>query len=620
MSDERTRGANLSPAKQALLERMRKHSATGVAPPIRPRTNLASAPLSFAQQRMWLIQQLDPASYLYNVPRALLLRGTLDVPALEAALNAIIQRHEILRTTFPADESGQPSQRIAREFKLKLVSTDLSATVPDERRAATEKYVLEFSRTPFDLVKGPLLRAQLFRFADDEHVLAITMHHIVSDGWTGGVFFRELGEFYGARLRGDAAPLPELTVQYADYAIWQHEWMQGAVLEKELDFWRKQLAGAPWSIALPTDRTRPEAMNYQGNHRSITISAEQTAQLKAFCRAEATTLFPALLAGLNILVALWSGQQDQIVGTVSANRDQAEIENLIGCFMNFLPLRSRVTPEEPAVEFLRRVKQSVFESLAHQTCPFEKIVEAVKPQRSLSANPLYNVALLVQNYPEMVFQSNQLEARLLQLDYGVAFLDLRFVAEETNGQLSIDCEYNEDLFDPGTIQLLLRAYVLILERLVSDPQICIREIALPLELVQQSAAALKREQVQTIAVTSTFTAEPVEETLAFWMKELGIRAKIRFAPYNQIFQQLLDPTSLVSRNSRGFNFVLLRLSDWRGDEEGQTASAAQNKIAASVREFIAAVQTAAKNARMATLSGNGAKIVKWGAPARRVRA
>jgi len=590
MSDDRTKAADLSPAKKALLERLRKRPASAVPPPIQPRANRASAPLSFAQQRMWLIQQLDPESYLYNVPRALLLRGLLDTAALENALNSIIQRHEILRTTFPADESGQPHQRIAPDARLNLASTDLSSTPADQRRAATEQHALAFSRTPFDLVNGPLLRAHLFRFADDEHVLAITMHHIVSDGWTGGIFFRELGELYGAHSRGEAAPLPELTVQYADYAIWQREWIQGTVLEKELEFWRKQLERAPSAIALPTDRTRPEAMKYQGSHRSIAMSAKLTTQLKAFCQTEATTLFPALLAGLNILLAQWSGQQDQIIGTVSANRDQAAIENLIGCFMNFLPLRSRVTPEETAVAFLRRVKQSVFESLAHQNCPFEKIVEAVRPQRSLNANPLYNVALLVQNYPEMVFRSNQLEARLLQLDYGVAFLDLRFVAEETNGQLSIDCEYNEDLFDPGTIELLLRGYILVLERIVSNPQGQVQDISLPAELTQQSAAAARRDRVHTIAVAATFTAEPIEASLAFWMKELGIRAKIQFALYNQVFQQLLDPASLFAHNSEGTNIVLLRLSDWRGSDENQAASAAQQKLEASLHEFVSALR------------------------------
>ncbi len=603
MSDDRTKAANLSPAKQALLERMRKRPASAIPPPIQPRSNHASAPLSFAQQRMWLIQQLDPDSYLYNVPRALLLRGPLDTVALESALNSIVLRHEILRTTFPADESGQPRQQIARDSQLKLTSTDLRTTPLDQRRLATEKHTLEFSRTPFDLVKGPLLRAHLFRFADDEHVLAITMHHIVSDGWTGGIFFGELGEFYGAISRGESVSLSDLSVQYADYAIWQREWMQGPILERELDFWRKQLEGAPSAIALPTDRARPEAMKYQGSHRSISMSADLTARLKALCQAESTTLFPALLAGLNILLAQWSGQRDQIVGTVSANRDQAEIENLIGCFMNFLPLHSRVAPEETAIEFLRRVKQSVFESLEHQNCPFEKIVEAVRPQRSLNANPLYNVALLVQNYPEMVFRSNGLEARLLQLDYGVAFLDLRFVAEETSGQLVIDCEYNEDLFDPGTIEQLLRGYVLILERIVDEPQLHVQDISLPAKLVEQSTAASRRNRTHTLAITATFTAEPVEATLAFWMKELGIPAKIRFAPYNQVFQQLLDPASMLARNSEGTNIVLLRLSDWRGSDENQTASAAQGKIEASVHGFVGALRGFAQNAHSPFLVG-----------------
>ena len=589
-TDDVSKLTNLSPAKQALLERMRKRAALTVAPAIRPRAGRERAPLSYAQQRLWLIQQLDPQTYLYNVPRALHIQGPLDAACLEKALNSVVERHEILRTTFPADESGQPWQKIAAHLHFDLPVKELKPSSGEARRREIQKQVLDLARKPFDLAQGPVLRAQLLRLADDDHVLALAMHHIISDGWTGGVLFRELGEFYQAHLRGDSHPLAELPVQYADYAIWQREWMQGEVLENELTFWRKQMAGAPPSLDLPTDRERPERLNYDGGSVSVMLDKEASERLKALCQTEGTTLFPALLAGLDLLLAKWSGQQDVVVGTVSANRDQTEIENLIGCFMNFLPLRAALAPEDTALDFLRRVKQSVFDGFAHQTCPFEKIIEAVRPQRSLNVNPLYNVALLVQNYPEIAFRTDQIEARLLPLEHGVAFLDLRFVAEEKTGGIALDCEYNGDLFQAATVEQLLRGYVSVIEQITADPHMRAADISLPKELTQQAVGARKREQKQTVAITSTFTAEPVEAPLAFWMEELGIRSEVIFAPYNQVFQQLLDPASLVLRNRDGINTILLRLTDWQRFEENASAAEAKEKIERNVGELAAMLQ------------------------------
>jgi amino acid adenylation domain-containing protein/FkbH-like protein len=594
--DDPIKATNLSPTKQALLERLRKGTTLNVAPAIRRRSDRERAPLSFAQQRLWLIQQLDPESYLYNVPRALYIRGPLDIPVLRKALNSIVARHEILRTTFPADSAGQPWQQIAPELTIELQVTDLSQVAAALRDREIQTRVLEFGQKPFDLARGPLLRAQLLRFSEIEHVLALAMHHIISDGWTGGVLFRELGEFYQAHLRGDEHPLPELAVQYADYASWQREWMQGPVLENELKFWRKHLEGAPPSLELPTNRARPEEPNFDGGTRVVTLGEDISSRLKSLCQAEGTTLFPAMLATLNILIARWSGQHDQIIGTVSANRDQTEIENLIGCFMNFLPLRTRVDEQESAVDLLRRTKQSVFEGFAHQNCPFEKIIEAVRPQRSMNANPLYNVALLVQNYPEIAFRTDDLEARLLTLEHGVAFLDLRFVGEEKAGGISIECEYNEDLFEAETVEELLRGYVSVIEQLIANPETAVGKIAIPQSLLEQAAAACKRAQKQTVVITSTFTAEPIEAALAFWMKELGVNAEVNFAPYNQVFQQLLDPSSIFSSNSDGFNIVLLRLSDWHRFEQNASDAEAKQTIERNLRELIEALQSAAQRA------------------------
>ena len=592
MSEDGSKTANLSPAKQALLERLRQRAKLSVVPVIQPTEGRTSAPLSFAQQRLWLIQQLDPESYLYNVPRALYLRGPLDVAALEASLNAIIERHEILRTTFPEDEHGQPQQKIAAHLTIRLANTDLSSVPAERRQALIQEEVMRFSQSAFHLATGPLIRAKLLSFAEDEHALALVMHHIISDGWTGGVFFHELGELYSASVRGVSPHLPELPAQYADYAIWQREWMQGPVLENELKFWRTYLDRAPQFLDIPTDRRRPEQLSYRGGNRSLSLGSAATNQLKELCRQEGATLFPAMLVALYVLLSKWSGQDDLVVGTVSANRDQKEIENLIGCFMNFLPLRTRVDSGESAIELFRRVKQDFFQAFAHQNCPFEKIVEAVRPQRSLNVNPLYNVALLVQNYPEMAFRTDALEARLLKLEEGVSVLDLRFIAEEMSSGISLDCEYNEDLFGAATVDKLLRGYVAVLEQMAARPQILVSEIVIPAALTQQAEVARTRDRERPITIAATFTAEPVESTLAFWMKELGVSEKISFAPYNQVFQQLLDRESLVSRNADGVSIVLLRLTDWI---RTQDVAQAREEIRRNSTEFFDALRVRAQH-------------------------
>ena len=592
MSEE-SKTANLSPAKRALLERMRKRTVV-VPPPLIRHAARQFAPLSFAQQRMWLIQQLDPESYLYNEPRALRIQGRLDAGALERALNFIIERHEVLRTTFREDENGQLWQDISPKLEIPLPVTDLSSSPAGERDRELSRRMLEFGRQPFDLRKLPLLRAHLYRASADDYVLAMSFHHIISDGWTGGIFFRELGEFYQAELAGATPRLPELPVQYADYASWQREWMQGPVLEEELKFWRKHLEGAPPSVELPSDRPRPEVLDYAGDFGSVPLSRELTERLKELCREHGTTLFPVLLAGLNVLLARWSGQQDLVVGTISANRDHTEIENLIGCCTNFLPLRARVGFDEPVLDFMRRTKQVVLDGFAHQNCPFEKITEAVRPQRSLNVNPLYNVSLQVQNYPEMAFRTEQLEARLLRFDLGVAFLDLRFLAEERAGTLELDCEYNRHLFDDKTIEALLRGYVSVLEQMALRPQMRIREISLPHSLAEQARTARKRQARETVAVTATFTAEPLAEPLSFWMKELGIAADVAFAPYGQVFQQLLDPSSLVAGNREGSNVVLIRFSDWLRLLKSDNQEDARREIARNVKELGAALESAAE--------------------------
>ncbi|MBZ5721324.1 MAG: amino acid adenylation domain-containing protein, partial [Acidobacteriia bacterium] len=587
--------AGLSPAKRALLERKRKQVAAGssVAPPIRRRNQSDGAPLSFSQERLWLIQQLDPQSHLYNVPRAVRMKGKLRLDALEHSLNEIVRRHEVLHTTFVA-MSDQPAQNIAPALTIPLPLTDLSKMDQPEQESAIQRLALQEIHRPFDLATGPMLRARVLRLGEEDHVLVLAMHHIVSDGWTGSLLFEELGTLYQAINRGETGSLPELPIQYADYAVWQREWMQGAVLEKELAYWRERLADAPALVELPTDRARPDAPSYRGKKISLLLPKSLTDNLKTLSQRQGMTLFATLMAGLKILLYRWSGQEDLAVGTVSANRNQTEVEKLIGCFMNFLVLRDRMAPDKSSQEFLAQVNQTALAGFAHQDCPFEKLIEALNPERALNVNPLYNVALLMQNFPEMAFSSPTLEARFLDLDTEVAFLDLRFVATDTAAGIRVECEYNIDLFDAATVEQVLDGYRLVLEQLVSRPQSLLADFQIPEALAAQAMAAKKREQKLTLAITSTFTAEPVEESLAFWMRQLGIPSRIEFAPYNQVFQQLLDSSSLVAQNSGGVNVLLVRLEDWQRLEGEGAATSLQANVERNVSEFARALRSAAQ--------------------------
>jgi amino acid adenylation domain-containing protein/FkbH-like protein len=586
--------AELSPAKRALLEKLRGKTVAGAsqAPPLRRRgyaDDGGKYRLSFAQQRLWLIQQLNPKSSAYNVPRAVRVRGKLDVDLLAQALRQVIARHEVLRARFEV-EGDEPVQIIPPSLDIPLPVQDLSSLPATEREREALRLVLENYRRAFDLARDPVLRVRLFRLDAEDHLLLVVMHHIASDGWTGGLLFEELGFEYAALREGQAVNLPALPVQYSDYAAWQRDWMQGETLAREISFWRKQLEGAPPIIDLPTDYPRAAAPQSNGSKRTLLLPAAATDQLKSLSQRHGMTLFPTLLAGLDILLSRWSAQQDLVVGTISANRNQTEIERMIGCFMNFLPLRVRVTPGALGTDLLAQAKQAVLDAFAHQDCPFEKVVEALNPERTLSPNPLFNVGLLLQNYPEFAFRGAGLEARFLELDTNVAFLDLRFVVTDTANGLELVCEFNTELFSGETAELLVTAYGSLLEQLALRPEMHVEDYALPPGLLAQ--AAREKESKATIAVAATFTAEPVEEPLAFCMEQLGTPAEIAFAGYGQIFQELLNPDGLLGRNHDGCNLLLIRVEDWKGDG-ALSDSETQAKIGCNVADLVQALRAAA---------------------------
>jgi amino acid adenylation domain-containing protein/FkbH-like protein len=523
------------------------------------------------------------------------LRGSLNLAALDRSLQEIVRRHEILRTVFPS-RLGQPQQEILPSLHLELPVTDLSDNVPT-REGLSDILLAEFRR-PFDLATGPVIRARLWKLADDDHVLLLVIHHIASDGVTGGIVFEELGALYQAFASGNAPALPDLAIQYADYAAWQNEQMQGEVLESHLRFWREYLQGSPVTVALPTDYPRPAVTDFRGKTASTLLSADFSAAIREAQRRYRVTLFPLMMAALKALLFRWSGQDDLVVGTITANRNRAEIEKLIGCFINFLPLRDRVSGEESVETLVQQVHRTVLAAFEHQECPFEKLVEAVNPQRSLNANPLFNVALLVQNFPEFAFRTGLLEARFLPMDLGIAFLDLRFIVSETAGGIRLDCEYNPGLFRPETIESLLSGYRHVLEQFAGSPETRVADLSLPKDL--QIAAESRKEKQLPVAVAATFTAEPIEEYLDFCLGQLDITPQIHFAPFSQVFQQLLDPGSLLAQNRSGFNVLLVRAEDWQGPTTDAPESR-RRSIERNTDELIAALKTFAPRASVPSI-------------------
>ena len=346
-------------------------------------------PLSFAQQRLWFLAQMG-ASEAYHIFNSWRLKGQLDGGALRRALDRIVARHEALRTTFIAIE-GEPVQRIAaaQESQFHLVEYDLVG-MPDAQ-IKLKHMVREAAVTGYDLEAGPLIRGRLIRLGEDEHALLITMHHIVSDGWSMGVFIRELSMLYGAFVRGEEDPLPELSVQYADYAVWQRKWMEGEILRKQAEYWERRLAGAASLLELPTDHPRPAEQEYEGGWVRVALDEELSRRLKELSRRHGTTLYMTMLAGWGVLLARLSGQQDLVIGTPVANRGRVEIEGLIGFFINTLALRLDVSGSPNVVELLERVKERVLSGQQHQEIPFEQVVENARPVRSLSHSPLFQV-------------------------------------------------------------------------------------------------------------------------------------------------------------------------------------------------------------------------------------
>jgi len=432
-------------------------------------------PASFAQQRLWFLDQLEPGSSLYNHLSAIRLKGALSVEVLQRALNEIVARHETLRTTF-ATVDEEPVQIITPALSAPLSVIDLNEVPETEREAEAQRLVREEAQRPFDLAQGPLVRASLLRLGDEEYILLLAMHHIVSDGWSAGVLFREIAVLYEAFSTGKLSPLSELPIQYADYAVWQREWLQGEVLEKQLSYWRGQLTGAPPVLELPTDRSRPAAQSFRGACHSMVFSQSLTQALKGLSLREGVTPFMTLLAAFQTLLLRYTGQEDIVVGTDVAGRTQAETEGLIGLFVNHLVLRTDLSGDPPFRELLRRVREVTLGAYEHQDIPFEKLVEALKPKRNLSHTPLFQVLFTHLNTRLQLPQLPGLTLLPMKINSTRAKYDLTLFIDETEQSLIGTMEYSTDLFDASTITRMASHFETLLGGVVARPDARLSEL------------------------------------------------------------------------------------------------------------------------------------------------
>jgi hypothetical protein len=437
-------------------------------PPIERVERNGGMPLSFAQQRLWFVEQLNPAQPIYNIAVVVRLKGKLNVQAMEESLNQLVRRHETLRTVF-ATVDGTPVQVIQPSSLLLLPLMKLKNTSAAGREAEVRRRASEEQHRPFNLEQGPLLRALLFKFDDEEHVLQLTMHHIVSDGWSLGVLMREVAVFYEATCKGEPAVLPEMQIQYADFAYWQRKYLQGEVMEKRLQYWRQQLAGIPTELSLPTDYPRPAVRSYRGKYQVFTLPAALSHALRTLSRREGVTLFMTLLAGFQTLLHRYAEQDDIIVGADVANRNRAETEGLIGFFVNMMVMRADFSADPSFSDLLKQVREAALEAYAHQDVPFDRLVEELQPERTLSITPLFQVVFVLQNTPMPPLELPGLELELLEVESGTVQFDLILSMHDVGEELTGALTYNTDLFEADTITRLLKNFQTLLESIVNAP-------------------------------------------------------------------------------------------------------------------------------------------------------
>ncbi len=485
------------------IERARRTEGHLRLPPIERVPRNGQLVLSFAQEQLWLLDQLAPGMAAYNIPKAFRLYGPLDVTSLTQSLQEIIRRHEALRTTFTA-EDGRPLQIIASTLPLTLSTVDLRGLPAAEREAKAQRLAIEEAQQPFNLQRGPLLRVTILQLGEQDHILLLTMHHIVSDGWSMGVLFRELAALYKAFSSGHPSPLPELPIQYADFAHWQRQWLQGEVLKTQLAYWTEHLAGDLPVLQLPTDRPRSAVKTFNGSKQCLELSPPLTKALKLLSLREGTTLYMTLLAAFKTLLYRYTGVEDVLVGSPIGNRNRIEVEGLIGFFVNTLILRTDLSGNPSFRELLARLRKVALEAYAHQDLPFEHLVEELRPARSLSHGLLFQAFFNLLNVTDDRLELPGLTLSPLEVDNGTAKFDLALTIIEGTERLTATLNYRTDLFTADSMAQLLRHFQTLLEGIVAEPEQGIAAIPLLTEAERRRWSI----QANLRRPTNDFTAFP----------------------------------------------------------------------------------------------------------------
>ena len=509
-------GATLSQLATQISQQLTSAPALVPIQRIEPRE---AYPLSSAQQRLWFMQQLNPETPAYHIPVAIDLTGDLNVSALEQSLNAVIQRHAVLRTQFEAIQ-GQPFQAIAPQLVLKLATVDLRSLSPDLQSQKRSQIRRQFARMPFNWPQGPFIRALLLQIAPCQAVLLLVLHHIVTDGWSMGVLLRELTVQYEALLKDTPAPLAELPIQYVDYAVWQQALMSKPLgasdnsLQKQLEYWQRTLSGGISVLNLPTDYPRPAVQQLRGARQTLALSTDLTTAIKALCQQEGVTLFMTLLAALQTLLFRYTGQSDILIGSPVANRQRAEVEGLIGFFINTLVFRTDLSGGLSFQQLLQRLRSEALEAYEHQDLPFEKLVESLPFARHLSHQPLFQVMFALQNFPLPALTLGSVQMQPQELGTNTARFDLALWAEEAEKALSLTLEYSTDLFRDSTIARMLEHFQRLLEGIASRPEQRLSELPLLTVGEQQQLQQWNQTQVtyaKNLCIHHWFEAQ-VEKT------------------------------------------------------------------------------------------------------------
>ncbi|WP_379129612.1 condensation domain-containing protein [Paenibacillus sp. sgz500958] len=516
---------------------------------------------SFSQQRQWFMEQFMNGG-VANVPQSYLLKGTINLELLEEALNRIVEKHESLRTVFNTIDYV-PSQIIKPFERFRVETVSLEQYDSEQQKIKIREMNSEIARRPFDLTVGPLWRFQLLKLSAEETVLTLSLHHIICDGWSFGVIMNEIAQIYSELLTGDAlqAPLP---VQYVDYSEWQRTRIESGALDYQLEYWLDKLKDVPKSIRLPYDHKRGEMQTYRGRTEYFTMDRDVMKEINEICVQHKGSVYHLMMSALTLLLHCYSLDDHICIGTPVANRSRVELEKLIGLFINTVVIQNDIEEGMTFTELFAQVRDHCMEAFNHAEIPFERVVTGLGIERQMQHSPIFQV-LYVQTEESMLnVNIPGIGVEVIPVSVDTAQFDLSLYASIMKNGMSAGFEYNSDLFEQDTITRLIGDFKLLLQQIVQNPE----------RRIEEFKTSLSRKKI-LMTVVSSFESEPVAEAIEFWLDKLSIHAKLQFAPYSQVFQQLIDDTGLLCKNRDGIGMILLRLEDWiQGMEHHSTQAEA----------------------------------------------